>query len=68
MYSFWMGIVGEHSEVRCQAEVLACLPAEGRIVTKAQAIAGLEALKRSTFFSFIGLGPRALFEKLPWRS
>ena len=62
MDSFWMGIVGEHSEVTCQAEVLASLPAEGRSVTKAQAIAASDALERCTFFSFIGLGPRALFE------
>jgi hypothetical protein len=59
--AFWNSVVGDGSEVRLQRELLACLPHGATRVTPAEALTKMDMLARSTFYGFLGIGPRANF-------
>ena len=59
--AFWKCTCGDLSEDRLKREVLACIPSESQNFTKDQSVAKLEALGRSKLYSFLSLGPKALF-------
>ena len=59
--AFWQSVVGAGSELRLQRELLACLPDGTVQVTPSQALLKMDTLARSTFYGFLGIGPRANF-------
>lgn len=61
LIAFWEGTCGEHAEGRLKREVVKCFPSASTLTSKDATISQLDNLKRSSFFTFLGLGARALF-------
>jgi hypothetical protein len=60
--ALWKCTCGNNSEERLKREVLSCLPCKARpAMKKDTSKAKLEELSRSKLFSFLSLGPKALF-------
>ena len=62
MKAFWDGAAGDGSEARLRREILNCLPDQGRDVTPLAACVKMQAISKSKFYGFLGLGSRALYD------
>lgn len=58
--AFWESVVGAGAEERLQRDVLQCLPGDSKMITTVESLALLKNLGRGKFYSFLGIGPKAL--------
>lgn len=61
---FFLACVGERGNERIKSDILAALPAIGKLVNPREALASLAVLERSKLFEFAGMGVRSVLTSI----